>query len=122
MRRYRSSSSTIIHLPHRTLDPKPKHTIRLHRPLIPQLRRRLRPRRGYAILEPLPRAGKLPTGQRVRKGQVLGHQAQLDQHGGLVPRDVLVAEPVATDVDDGGEGDAEGFVGRRDSWETAIII
>lgn len=46
-----------------------------------------------------------------------GQNVQLAQHGGLVPQDVLVVEPVAADVDDADGGDGEGLVGWGDFGE-----
>lgn len=46
-----------------------------------------------------------------------GQDVQLAQHGGLVPKDVLVVEPVAADVDDADGGDGEGLVGWGDFGE-----
>lgn len=43
-----------------------------------------------------------------------GQNVQLAQHGGLVPQDVLVIEPVAADVDDAHGRDGKGLVGRGD--------
>lgn len=80
------------------------HLIGLPIPLIKQQPRRLGPPNRQ--LDRLPLVGKMR-----------GQDIQLAQHGGLVPQDVLVVEPVAADVDDADGGDGEGLVGGGDSGQ-----
>lgn len=79
---------------------------------------------GDAELEAPPR-GRRPAvvvRQRVREGQVRGEQARLREDRPLVPVDVLVVEPVAADVDDRGEGDAQGLVRWGDAGEAGRLL
>lgn len=44
---------------------------------------------------------------RIRERQVFWHQAQLDEHRELVPRNVLVVQSIAPDIDDCSKRDAQ---------------
>lgn len=96
---------------------KVKDGITLARASVLELRGRVGADDGDAELETLSRTPRSCVRQRVREGQVRGEQAGLREDGPLVPVDVLVVEPVAADVDDRDEGDAEGLVRWGDAGE-----
>lgn len=103
------------HLPN-PLPRRHKQPITPDAPLIRQLERRLDPRGGDPVLEDL----ALAAGHGVREGQVLWQQAELAQRRRLIPRNVLVAQPVAAHVDHGHEGDAHGEACWGDTWEAVL--
>lgn len=104
-------TSNVIHLPHLA----PEQLITRHASLICQLPTCLHAGSRHLILEPLPRRRLSSLGKIVREGQVFGQQAELSEDRRLVPADVLVIQPVAADVDDGGEGDLDVLVRWRDT-------
>jgi len=81
----------------------PYEPVGRHAVLVPHLGRCLRAQHRHPVLKLFTRSRRPAVGQRVWEQQVLGQQPQLAQHRALVPRDVLVVEPVAADVDHGRE-------------------
>jgi len=95
-----------------------EHPIRQHRLPVPQLIRRLNPKDGHTILHFRSLRQSVARRQRMREGKILRQQAQLAESRSLIPRDVLVIEPVASDIDDGSEWDGCFEVCGRDARQT----
>lgn len=67
--------------------------------LILQFRGRLGAGSWYTVLESFPRTWNCTIGKGIRKREILRHQSELNQYGGLVPRYVFVVKSVPPDVD-----------------------
>lgn len=92
-----------------------KQSIRLYRILIPHLVRRFHPKHRHLVLKPLTGTRPPPIRERIRKRQILRHQTELPQRRALVPRNMLVVEPVAADIHNGSKGDLELAPGWRNA-------
>lgn len=110
---YTNKSFPSLHLPNLI----PHHLIRPPTIPISHLPRPLHPSNRQAVLERLALLRLRPVRQRERERQVLRQQTQLGEGSRLVPCYVLVVEPVASDVDDGREGDFELAVSRGKAGE-----
>jgi hypothetical protein len=110
------SSNLSLNLPNPILT----HRIRRHRVPVPHLLRHLHPQHRHAVLNRPARPRDAAIGEGVGVRKVLRQQAQLPQHGALVPADVLVVEPVAADVDDACEGYLDFFVGWGDTGDAVF--
>lgn len=83
---HRYSTSSLVRFSNSVFE----HFVRRYRMLILQLFRTLDSSRWDAVLELFSGPWDLSTGQGIWKGEIFRHQAQLDQHGCLIPRDMFM--------------------------------